>query len=206
MLNRSIPTPVGWEVCDSSKQIQPSEIDIKKLKEIRANIQSFLTSIATLINTRSERSLVLDVAPQTWGGIAPLLDSSIAKCETLDLNPASGATFIQDLTAELSVKLHSRYDFVVCTEVIEHTLNPFLAVRNLGRMLKPGGLLYSTVPFNFRIHGPLPDCWRISEHGIRALLSDAGLSEIVIMQVTDQDRSLMPTSYAFVASQHGNGR
>ncbi|MCK5818286.1 MAG: methyltransferase domain-containing protein [Psychromonas sp.] len=50
------------------------------------------------------------------------------------------------------------------TEVLEHTLNPFRAINEIYRILKPNGILIMTTPFNFRIHNPLPDCWRISEH------------------------------------------
>jgi 2-polyprenyl-3-methyl-5-hydroxy-6-metoxy-1,4-benzoquinol methylase len=39
-----------------------------------------------------------------------------------------------------------RFDFVICSEVIEHTTDPERAVRELARVLKPGGVLVVTVP------------------------------------------------------------
>jgi 2-polyprenyl-3-methyl-5-hydroxy-6-metoxy-1,4-benzoquinol methylase len=86
---------------------------------------------------------------------------------------------------------------VVCTEVLEHTLNPFLAVDEIHRLLKAGGILLATTPFNFRIHGPLPDCWRFTEHGIRALLRN--FSEVKIDAAEDKRRFLMPFHYTTVA-------
>ena len=54
-----------------------------------------------------------------------------------------------------------------------------------------------TTPFNFRIHGPLPDCWRFTEHGLRALLTDF---EIVTLDAVETpDRPLMPVHYRTVA-------
>lgn len=50
------------------------------------------------------------------------------------------------------------FDYILCTEVLEHTLNPFRAVYEMFRILKPKGLLFISVPFNFGIHRPLPDC------------------------------------------------
>ena len=38
------------------------------------------------------------------------------------------------------------FDYVICTEVIEHTVNPKQAVKELSRVLKPGGILILTVP------------------------------------------------------------
>jgi 2-polyprenyl-6-hydroxyphenyl methylase/3-demethylubiquinone-9 3-methyltransferase len=41
------------------------------------------------------------------------------------------------------------FDFVLSTEVIEHTVDPEAAVRELVRVLKPGGTLVLTVPNRF---------------------------------------------------------
>jgi 2-polyprenyl-3-methyl-5-hydroxy-6-metoxy-1,4-benzoquinol methylase len=38
------------------------------------------------------------------------------------------------------------FDYVVCTEVIEHTTSPSTAVSELGRVLRPGGTLVLTTP------------------------------------------------------------
>jgi hypothetical protein len=61
----------------------------------------------------------------------------------------------------------------------------------------PGWLAYITTPFNFRIHGPLPDNWRFTEHGLRQLFSSM---EIISLEgVTTQDRDLMPIHYRLIA-------
>ena len=54
-----------------------------------------------------------------------------------------------------------------------------------------------TTPFNFRIHGPLPDCWRFTEHGIRALLKD--FESVHIESLEDENRFLMPLQYTTTA-------
>ena len=60
-----------------------------------------------------------------------------------------------------------------------------------------GGLAFVTTPFNFRIHGPLPDCWRFTEHGLRALFREFDIVELT--EEPTPDRPLMPIHYRLVA-------
>ena len=82
-------------------------------------------------------------------------------------------------------------------------LDPFAAVREMRRVLKPGSHVFITTPFNLRIHGPLPDCWRFTEHGLRVLLKDL---TIVSLEQTDcVGRMLMPTHYRVIALKEDPG-
>lgn len=44
------------------------------------------------------------------------------------------------------------FDVAICTEVIEHVPDPISAVKEMGRLLKPGGLLLLTAPLGSGIH------------------------------------------------------
>lgn len=136
--------------------------------------------------------LLLDIAPQDHEGARPYFSDAVT-VETLDINPAAGATYCADLCRINENVPAGRFDIIVCTEVLEHVLNPFAAAAEIRRFLKPGGLLLASSPFNFRIHGPLPDCWRFTEHGWRALLGAFDDVEIVCLE--DPERFLMPIHY-----------
>lgn len=167
-----------------------SEFDKAAYAAIRANVAAFLQRCAQ--EHDMEGILVLDIAPQVHAGARAVFNR--ARVQTLDVDPASGADFVLDITSDNSAELTGdTFDIVVCTEVLEHTLDPFAAVREIRRVLKPGGLLLATTPFNFRIHGPLPDCWRFTEHGLRALL--ARFDSIRIEALEDERRFLMPLHY-----------
>jgi 2-polyprenyl-6-hydroxyphenyl methylase/3-demethylubiquinone-9 3-methyltransferase len=56
-----------------------------------------------------------------------------------------------------------RFDYVVCTEVIEHTMEPRRAVAELARVLAPGGTLVLTTP-NRVWH---PAIWLATKLGLR---------------------------------------
>jgi hypothetical protein len=173
-------------------------IDEINLKKIRQNVSDFVAECGKKYDRAG--ALVLDVAPQDHEGAAPYFKQ--AKVETLDIDPNSGATYIADITqTNTKVIPANHFDYVVCTEVLEHTLQPFDAVAELQRITKPGGLVFITAPFNFRIHGPLPDCWRFTEHGLRALFKD--FEEVELKGLEDPDRFLMPTHYTLIVRKKG---
>ena len=91
------------------------------------------------------------------------------------------------------------FDVVFCTEVLEHVSNPFNAVSELFRMTKKNGVVVVSTPFNFRIHGPLPDNWRFTEHGLRELFKN--FSSLKITPLNDDNRFLMPIHYTLIAKK-----
>lgn len=171
-----------------------SEMDIAHLKAIRSNVSQFIETCGKQYD--KEGVTVLDIAPQDHEGAHPYFPK--ATVETLDINKESGATYIADLCADnTDIIPANRFDYVVCTEVLEHTLQPFDAVKEIERILRPGGLVFASSPFNFRIHGPLPDCWRFTEHGWRALFKDFEILELKGLE--KEDRFLAPIHYTLVA-------
>jgi SAM-dependent methyltransferase len=169
-------------------------MDVEHLEAIRGSV---LVAQREAIDGYVRAGMVaLDVAPQVHAGVRALLPDGV-ELETLDIDPAAGATYTADLCAHNEQIPSERFGCVFCTEVLEHTLQPFDAVRELRRILAPGGVLVLTTPFNFRIHGPLPDCWRFTEHGLRALLADFEILDLTAVETPD--RPLMPIHYRTVA-------
>lgn len=178
-------------------QREVAEIDRRHLERLRRNITEFMA----ISGRRLDRPglLLLDVAPQDHEGAHPHFPR--ATIETLDIDPDSGATHIADLCRCNADSIPGdRFDLVICTEVLEHTLKPFKAVAEIRRLLKPGGLALVSVPFNFRIHGPLPDCWRFTEYGLRSLFDEEeGFELLKLDTLEDDERFLMPIHYTLVA-------
>jgi len=176
------------------KTIIVSEMDVLHLKLIRQNVKDFLYEISKKYDQEGNR--LLDIAPQVHEGAKEFFVKSIIS--TLDIDIKSGADYIADLCNDNSKLIPSNsFDIIVCTEVLEHTLNPFRAVAEIYRMLKTKGVALITVPFNFRIHGPLPDCWRFTEHGLRQLFIE--FSEIALNALETEHRDLMPVHYTLIA-------
>ena len=175
---------------------QISEIDKNHYEMIRKNVGCFLEKQSNDLD--NDEIILLDVAPQIHEGARAFFRK--CRIETLDIDPSSNASYIADLCRDNTDIIPScRFDIIVCTEVLEHTLDPFSAIREMHRILKQNGTLLLSVPFNFRIHGPLPDCWRFTEHGLRQLLKD--FRDVQIYDLPTEDRWLMPIQYTVRAQK-----
>jgi SAM-dependent methyltransferase len=138
---------------------------------------------------------VLDIGPQP-NSYSTKLFSGRFEYITLDIDPHSGADIIADICNMPHVPSES-FNTIIVTEVLEHTTNPFLAVAELHRILRQGGYLLVTTPFNLRIHGPSPDCWRFTEEGLKILFE--GRFEILeLKSVVPLLRRAMPIHYTVV--------
>jgi SAM-dependent methyltransferase len=73
--------------------------------------------------------------------------------------------------------LPREFDVVIADQVLEHVRQPVEAVKNMHRMLVPGGQLMLATPFLFRVHARPHDYNRWTEGGIRQLLMDGGFSD-----------------------------
>lgn len=81
-----------------------------------------------------------------------------------------------DLCAPITVD--ERFDVVICEQVLEHVVDPFLAARHLFELCRPGGHAVVSTPFLIKQH-ELPlygmfDYWRFTPRGLRLLLEQAG--------------------------------
>ena len=70
------------------------------------------------------------------------------------------------------------FDVVICAEVLEHVPDPWLAVRTLHSLSKPGGYVLITTPFLLRYHPAPEDYWRFTPAGLAVLIERAGLELI----------------------------
>ena len=61
------------------------------------------------------------------------------------------------------------FDLVVCCHVLEHTVAPMRAARNIETLLRPGGLAYISTPWSQAFHAAPDDYWRFSRRGLALL-------------------------------------
>lgn len=74
------------------------------------------------------------------------------------------------------------FDFVICTQVIEHVEEPSQVMLEINRVLKNGGLLMLSAPMYWRLHEEPYDFYRYTKHGLSYLLKKNGFELIEFIQ------------------------
>lgn len=108
-----------------------------------------------------------------------LLISRGFQVETLDITLNGGADYAG--TAEATGLPTGSFDLVICTQVLEHSMNPWAAMREIHRILKPGGHLVISAPHVWFFHPHPTDHWRFTQEGMAHLCREAGLEPVAML-------------------------
>ncbi len=171
----------------------PSKFDNDTFEIARDHVNDFIKRCSLKISQTNMR--LLEVGPQKRSEVQKMFKN--CNIETLDIVSDYNPDIIGDLTKYNPHITDSTYDIITCLEILEHTINPFSAIEELRRILKHDGYLLLSAPLNWRIHGPAPDCWRITEFGWKVLLKDFEIIEID--KLNTPDRNLFPIKYNILA-------
>jgi SAM-dependent methyltransferase len=105
----------------------------------------------------------------------PLLEERTKRYIAVDMTPSA----LVDVVArgEALPLRDGQIDVVICTQVLEYIHDPQMAIAELYRVLKPGGVLLLTVPAIFPRDAD-HDCWRFMPESLRYLLRHFSKVEI----------------------------
>jgi SAM-dependent methyltransferase len=99
--------------------------------------------------------------------------------DTLDLRPRIQTTYVGDIQ-DMHMIPDGAYDSALSLEVLEHVPDPFRAVGEIFRILKPGGVVVISVPHLSRIHDAPYDYYRYTGFGLHYMLARAGFEIVEI--------------------------
>jgi SAM-dependent methyltransferase len=66
------------------------------------------------------------------------------------------------------------YECIICTEVLEHCPHPTAVVKEMYRVLKPGGKVFLTTPFLVPLHEMPYDFFRYTPTSLKGMAEEAG--------------------------------
>ena len=64
-----------------------------------------------------------------------------------------------------------KFDYVICSSVMEHVAKPWIAAKNIEDIIKPNGKLFWTTPWVWKIHGYPDDYWRYTPSAVKQVFS-----------------------------------
>jgi SAM-dependent methyltransferase len=100
------------------------------------------------------------------------------------------------------------FDFILCTETLEHILEPDKFLAEAQRCLRSGGGIMLTVPFSARWHFVPYDYWRYTPSALHHLLLKAGFEQVRIYgrgnAVTVACYKVMALCLGMLLPQHGS--
>jgi SAM-dependent methyltransferase len=67
---------------------------------------------------------------------------------------------------------HGHFDCIICTEVLEHTINDIKVMENINKILKKDGHLIISAPFTYVLHEAPHDYRRYTLYGLTNILED----------------------------------
>lgn len=94
-----------------------------------------------------------------------------------DIEPGRNVDLVQEGPYTIR-REPSGFDVVISGQVLEHVPRPWELVREMHRMLVPGGWAFLVAPWEWPIHAYPVDCWRVLPDGMAALLDAAGFRTV----------------------------
>ena len=100
----------------------------------------------------------------------------------VDVNPDGGPEVDVVCAADEAIPEELRrrgpFDFLLCTEVVEHVADWYSAFANFGELLAPGGRALLTAPFMYQLHEEPYDFFRPTLHAIDYYARRVGLQPL----------------------------
>lgn len=111
-------------------------------------------------------------------------------------NDWTGTQHVPDRPYDLVAPAHdlglpdSSVDAVVCTQVLEHLPEPWVAVEEFRRVLVPGGRVVITAPLTWYLHELPHDYYRFTSYGLAHLLQRAGFHRLDVQPMNDSPATI----------------
>jgi SAM-dependent methyltransferase len=160
---------------DPTDRTNPSiwQYDYLSLRTLHDDIVSLLQEFARPAHAARALDVGSDKCPYR-----ALLEERGYLVETLDIAAGMGVDHVG--TAEFTGLPEGSYDLVLCTQVLEHSSQPWVAMREMKRLLAPHGILVFSAPHVWFFHPHPSDNWRFTQEGMLRLCEEGGLKPVAL--------------------------
>lgn len=142
---------------------------------VRSLDRALRPRLARLAKNLAPSARVLDI-----GAKNALYRTYFSHCSflTADIDPRHKPDIVADIHELDRAVPEASVDLVICTEVLEHVRSPALAVEQICKALRPGGVLLASTPFTIPYHPDPTDFWRMTREGWAELTRAFSKAEI----------------------------
>lgn len=157
---------------------------------VRGRIRSFIERHCDGLGTN-----VLEIGSKAPFGAFWAINRNLAqdRWTGIDFQGGHNVDQVQDVH-DLPIEWSNLYSGLLCSEVLEHIKRPDVALREMLRVMQPGGFAIFTTLTAFPIHGYPNDYRRWTEAGLKVDLTEAGFTDIVTAKAG---------SVEFILNDHG---
>tara|TARA_B100000963_G_scaffold359259_1_gene386031 strand:+ start:1816 stop:2463 length:648 start_codon:yes stop_codon:yes gene_type:complete len=110
-------------------------------------------------------------------------NNELKNCKITYSNINSSNKEFLNIDLQKEVYLDIKYDYIVIFNVLEHLLDPNLALKNLSLISKKNGKIIGSTPFLFRVHGAPKDYSRFTKDHLVELLKLNNFKDIEIIEL-----------------------
>ena len=110
-------------------------------------------------------------------------NSKLKNCKICYSNINSSNRKFLNIDLQKKILIELKYDYIIIFNVLEHLLDPNLALRNLSKICKKNGKIIGSTPFLFRVHGAPKDYSRFTKDHLIELLRSSNFKDIEIIEL-----------------------
>lgn len=141
------------------------------LNSSRVYLESYIRDFATSMKPGT-RMLDAGAGDAPYRALFSNVAYESADFEQVD-KPYAKSTYVCDLCERIPVE-DGRFQYIVFTQALEHIKEPELALRELQRVLAPGGRMICTVPLFYEEHEQPYDFFRYTQFSLHYLFTKVG--------------------------------
>ena len=110
-------------------------------------------------------------------------NSKLKNCKISYSNVNSSNKEFVNIDLQKKILIELKYDYIIIFNVLEHLLDPNLALRNLSKICKKNGKIIGSTPFLLRVHGAPKDYSRFTKDHLIELLKSCNFKDIEIIEL-----------------------
>jgi 2-polyprenyl-3-methyl-5-hydroxy-6-metoxy-1,4-benzoquinol methylase len=157
---------------DVRDRLRPSilQYDYLSLSALAGDVEQLLAEVPRLVGSDPAIALDIGCGKSPYRG---LLASRGFAVTTLDIDDTTSPDHVGRI--EDTGLPDASVDLVICTQVLEHSANPGLGLREIHRILRSKGHLIASAPHIWFYHPHPSDNWRFTQEGLTRLVAATGL-------------------------------